>query len=92
MLFAGTVKELQHESLPFMFGVLRQIALLVVAQQAGNFSKPPQTRFVFWIFFVCVLFLFGMIPLIALKSFKFGFYCGHNCSFGILRNCLQSYY
>lgn len=46
MLFAATIKELQHDSLPFMTGVLRQIALLIVTQQGGKYSKPPQTRLV----------------------------------------------
>ena len=48
MLFAATIKELQHDSLPFMTGVLRQIALLIVTQQGGKYSKPPQTRSVFF--------------------------------------------
>ena len=49
MLFAATIKELQEDSLPFMTGVLRQIALLVVTQQGGKYSKPPQTRLVLYI-------------------------------------------
>ena len=45
MLFAATIKELQHDYIPFMLGVLRQIGLLIVTQQAGKFSKPPQNRY-----------------------------------------------
>ena len=44
MLFATSIKELQEQSLPFAFGVLRQFALLAIIQQTGKHALPPQTR------------------------------------------------
>lgn len=73
MLFAATIKELQHDSLPFMTGVLRQIALLIVTQQGGKYSKPPQTRSVFFeIHYKQQMPTEGMVVSLSLTSFPTG--------------------
>ncbi|XP_065666832.1 transformation/transcription domain-associated protein isoform X3 [Hydra vulgaris] len=39
MLFASSIKELQNDSLPFMCGILRQFALVMIVQQSELFYK-----------------------------------------------------
>ena len=44
MLFASSIKELQHDSLSFMCGILRQFALVMVVQQSELFNKQSIAR------------------------------------------------